>query len=98
MLLRSWKTRGVLEGLSPLLAPGPVVPFVVCALAEEDELIDLLDLQSFSLGGDLESYIPRLTFLALVRHRIFLLMRREMLLQLEPKALLIHVHYLSLAL
>lgn len=71
--------------------------FVVCALAEEVQFTELLDLQSLSLEGDLESYIPCL-ILALVRHRIFLLMWREMLLQLEPKALLIHVHYLSLAL
>lgn len=44
MLLRSWKTTGILEALSPPLAPGPMVPFVVCALAEEDKLIDFLDL------------------------------------------------------
>lgn len=88
---------GILEGLSPLLAPGPIMPFVVCTLAEEVQFTELLDLQSLSLEGDLESDIPCL-ILALVRHRIFLLMWTEMLLQLEPKALLILVHYLCLAL
>jgi len=83
---------GSLEGLSPL-APGPVVPFGVCTLAEEVKFTVLLDLQSLSLEGNLEGYIP-----CLIRHRIFLLMWRKMLLELEPKALLIHARYLSLVL
>lgn len=35
---------GLLEGLSPLLAPGPIVAFVVCALVEEIKFTELCNL------------------------------------------------------
>lgn len=67
------------------------MPFVVCTSAGEVKFRELLNLQSLSLEGGLESYIPCL-ILDLGRHRIVLLMWRKILLQGEPKALLIHVH------
>lgn len=59
ILLRSWKTMGLLEGLSPLLAPGPIVAFVVCALVEE---IKFTELRNLTCSPSVWKVIEKATF------------------------------------